>query len=132
MPGDEIIGFVTRGRGISIHRTDCVNILSMPESDRARLMDAEWEEDAVTKNNGELYMTEVCLYAHNRTGILLDISKIFMELKVDIKSVSTRTSKQDLATIAISFEISGIDELNHIIKKLRNIESVIDVERNAG
>ncbi|MGN1075808.1 MAG: ACT domain-containing protein [Candidatus Enteromonas sp.] len=77
-------------------------------------------------------MTEVCLYAHNRTGILLDISKIFMELKVDIKSVSTRTSKQDLATIAISFEISGIDELNHIIKKLRNIESVIDVERNAG
>ncbi|MDY6046957.1 MAG: bifunctional (p)ppGpp synthetase/guanosine-3',5'-bis(diphosphate) 3'-pyrophosphohydrolase [Anaerobutyricum sp.] len=132
VPGDEIIGFVTRGRGISIHRTDCVNILSMPESDRARLMDAEWEEDAVTKNNGELYMTEVCLYAHNRTGILLDISKIFMELKVDIKSVSTRTSKQDLATIAISFEISGIDELNHIIKKLRNIESVIDVERNAG
>ncbi|MCI5849529.1 MAG: bifunctional (p)ppGpp synthetase/guanosine-3',5'-bis(diphosphate) 3'-pyrophosphohydrolase [Lachnoclostridium sp.] len=132
VPGDEIIGFVTRGRGISIHRTDCVNVLSMPESDRARLMDAEWEEDAVTKKNGELYMTEVCLYAHNRTGILLDISKIFMELKVDIKSVTTRTSKQDLATIAISFEISGIDELNHIIKKLRNIESVIDVERNAG
>ncbi len=70
----------------SIHRTDCVNILSMPEGDRARLIDAEWEEEAVEKG-GELYMTEICLYAHNRTGILLDISKVFMELKVDIKSV---------------------------------------------
>lgn len=131
VPGDEIIGFVTRGRGISIHRTDCVNILCMPEADRARLIDAEWEVDAVEKG-GELYLTEICLYAHNRTGILLDISKIFMELKVDIKSVNIKTSKQELATISLSFEISGIEELNHIIKKLRNVESVIDIERNAG
>ena len=131
VPGDEIIGFVTRGRGISIHRTDCVNILCMPESDRSRLIDAEWEVDAVEKG-GELYLTEICLYAHNRTGILLDISKIFMELKVDLKSVNIKTSKQELATISLSFEISGIEELNHIIKKLRNVESVIDIERNAG
>ncbi len=131
VPGDEIIGFVTRGRGISIHRTDCINILCMPESDRSRLIDAEWEVDAVEKS-GELYLTEICLYAHNRTGILLDISKIFMELKVDLKSVNIKTSKQGLATILLSFEISGIEELNHIIKKLRNVESVIDIERNAG
>lgn len=131
VPGDEIIGFVTRGRGISIHRTDCVNILCMPESDRARLIDAEWEVDAVEKS-GELYLTEICLYAHNRTGILLDISKIFMELKVDLKTVNIKMSKQELATISLSFEISGIEELNHIIKKLRNVESVIDIERSAG
>ena len=131
VPVDEIIGFVTRGRGISIHRTDCVNILCMPESDRARLIDAEWEVDAVEKS-GELYLTEICLYAHNRTGILLDISKIFMELKVDLKTVNIKTSKQELATISLSFEISGIEELNHIIKKLRNVESVIDIERSAG
>ncbi|MCD8019675.1 MAG: bifunctional (p)ppGpp synthetase/guanosine-3',5'-bis(diphosphate) 3'-pyrophosphohydrolase [Clostridiales bacterium] len=131
VPGDEIVGFVTRGRGISIHRTDCVNMLCLSESDRNRLIDAEWEVDAA-ESTGELYMTEICLYAHNRTGILLDISKIFMEMKVDIKSVSTRTSKQGLATIAITFPIRDIEELNHIIKKLRNIESVIDIERNAG
>ena len=131
VPGDEIIGFVTRGRGISIHRTDCVNILCMSESDRSRLIDAEWEVDAVEKS-GELYLTEICLYAHNRTGILLDISKIFMELNVDLKSVNIKTSKQELATISLSFETSGIEELNHIIKKLRNVESVIDIERNAG
>ncbi len=131
VPGDEIIGFVTRGRGISIHRTDCVNILCMPESDRARLIDAEWEVDAVEKS-GELYLTEIVLYAHNRTGILLDISKIFMELKVDIKSLNIKTSKQELATVSLSFETSGIEELNYIIKKLRNIEGVIDIERSAG
>ena len=55
-----------------------------------------------------------------------------MELKVDLKSVNIKTSKQGLATISLSFEISGIEELNHIIKKLRNVESVIDIERNAG
>ena len=131
VPGDEIIGFITRGRGVSIHRTDCVNVVNMPASERTRLIDAEWEGDAVS-GNGELYMTGIILYAHNRTGILLDISKIFMEEKVDIKSISTRTSKQGLATILLSFEIGGKDELNHIVNKLRGIESVVDVERNAG
>ncbi len=131
VPGDEIIGFITRGRGVSIHRTDCVNVVNMPAAERTRLIDAEWEGDAVS-GNGELYMTGIILYAHNRTGILLDISKIFMEEKVDIKSISTRTSKQGLATILLSFEIGGKDELNHIVNKLRGIESVVDVERNAG
>ena len=131
VPGDEIIGFITRGRGVSIHRTDCVNVVNMPAAERTRLIDAEWEGDAVS-GNGELYMTGIILYAHNRTGILLDISKIFMEEKVDIKSISTRTSKQGLATILLSFEIGGKDELNHIVNKLRGVESVVDVERNAG
>lgn len=131
VPGDEIIGFITRGRGISIHRTDCVNIVNMPETDRYRLIDAEWEPEA-SDGNGEMYMTEICLYCHNRTGILLDISKVFMELNIDIKSLATRTSKQGLATIIISFEIRGKDDLNHIIMKLKNIESVIGVERSIG
>ena len=131
VPGDEIIGFVTRGRGVSIHRTDCINIISMPESDRNRLIDAEWETDPAA-NNGELYLTEICLYAHNRTGVLHDISKVFMEMKVDIRSIATRTSKQELATIVVTFEIRSKDELNHIVAKLRMIESVIDIERNAG
>ena len=131
VPGDEIIGFVTRGRGISIHRTDCSNIVGMPETDRKRLIDAEWEEGAAEKT-GELYLAEISIYAHNRTGILVDISKIFLELKVDIISIQTRTSKQGLKTLELSFEISGIDELNHIIKKIRNVDSIIDIERTTG
>ncbi|MBQ9155721.1 MAG: bifunctional (p)ppGpp synthetase/guanosine-3',5'-bis(diphosphate) 3'-pyrophosphohydrolase [Eubacterium sp.] len=131
VPGDEIIGFVTRGRGVSIHRTDCTNIVGMPEADRGRLIDAEWEEDAAEKT-GELYLTEISIFCHNRTGVLVDISKIFLELKVDITSIQSRTSKQGLKTIELSFEISGIEELNHIIAKLRNVESVIDIQRTTG
>ncbi len=131
VPGDEIIGFVTRGRGISIHRTDCANIVGMPEADRNRLIDAEWEENASEKT-GELYHADITIYAHNRTGILVDISKIFLELKVDITSIQTRTSKQGLKTLELSFETSGTEELNRIIQKIRNVESVIDIERTTG
>ena len=62
VPGDEIVGFITRGRGISIHRTDCVNLLNMPESDRARLIEAEWEQP---ENNSEKYSAEIYIYVGN-------------------------------------------------------------------
>ena len=128
VPGDEIVGFVTRGRGISIHRTDCANIISMPESDRSRLIDAEWEEAAVESHEGE-YLAELVLYAHNRTGLMLDITKVYMEMDVDIKSISTRTSKQGLATIDITFSISGKDQLSYIMTKLKSVVSIINIER---
>jgi len=131
VPGDEIVGFVTRGRGVSIHRTDCINILNMPESDRTRLIEAEWEEDAAS-DNGEMYLTEICMYVQNRTGIILDISKAFMELDIDIKSLQTRVNKQNVATIRLSFETGSVEQLSHIISKLKNIESVYAVERSAG
>ena len=73
IPGDEIVGFVTRGRGITIHRTDCVNVLNMSEMDRSRLIEAEWQP---TDNKGsEKYMAEIQVYANNRTGLLVDLSK---------------------------------------------------------
>ena len=74
IPGDEIVGFVTRGRGITIHRTDCVNVLNMSEMDRSRLIEAEWQP---TDNKGsEKYMAEIQVYANNRTGLLVDMSLI--------------------------------------------------------
>ena len=131
VPGDEIIGFVTRGRGVSIHRTDCVNVVNMPESDRTRLIEADWEA-ANTGDDDELYLTEVSLYAKNRTGILLDISKVFMELGIDIKSLQTRVNKKDMASVRLSFETGGVEQLGRVITKLKNIESVVAVERTAG
>ncbi len=131
VPGDEIVGFVTRGRGISIHRTDCINILNLPELERDRLIDAEWEgvPDEVT---GEKYLAEIRIYANNRNGLLADISKALTEKNIDILSMNTRTNKQGLATLATSFEISSRDELIRIIDKIRSIESVIDIERTTG
>ena len=131
VPGDEIVGFVTRGRGVTIHRTDCVNMLHLAESERERLIDAEWQGGAQTRSS-EKYSTEIKIYGNNRTGLLVDISKTLTERNIDVTSMNVRTSKQGTATITISFDISSVEELNKIIEKLRQIESVLDIERSAS
>lgn len=131
VPGDEIVGYVTRGRGVSLHRTDCVNILNLPEDERVRLIDAEWqklENDA----GSERYSTEIQIYANNRIGLFVDVSKVFTERQIDITSMNVRTSKQGKATLIMTFDIHGIEELNRLTDKLRQIEGVIDIERTAG
>ena len=132
VPGDEIVGFVTRGRGVSIHRTDCINILNLPDMERVRLIEAEWQADAIEQKTGELYQTEVHIYGNNRTGLLVDISKIFTERDIDINSIHSKTSKQGIATIVVNFGTKSKEELRGLIEKLKQIESVIDVERTTG
>ena len=129
VPGDEIVGFVTRGRGVSIHRTDCVNVVNMNETERMRMIEAEWQGFAT--GSGEKYSTEITIYANNRTGLLVDLSKIFTERGIDLTSINSRVSKQGTATISVSFEISGTEELNRIIEKIRQIDSIIDIARAA-
>lgn len=131
LPGDEIVGFVTRGRGISIHRTDCVNVMSLSEIDRGRLIDAEWQEPEGSAAD-ETYLAEINIYANNRNGLLVDISRMFTENNIDINAVNSRVSKQGIATIALAFEIHNTEELNKMVKKLRGIPSVMDIERTAG
>lgn len=128
VPGDEIIGFVTRGRGVSIHRTDCVNMMNLSEQDRQRIIEAEWETPSA-ENDSELYDTEIIIYAYDRLGILLEITMIFTENKIDVKSVNSRTSKQGIATINMGFAIHSVEELEHLIKKLRQIEGIKDIQR---
>lgn len=131
VPGDEIVGFVTRGRGVSIHRTDCTNIINLPEDERVRLIDAEWQAPE-SDNAKERYTTEIQIYANNRIGMFVDISKVFTEGQIDITSMNVRTSKQGKATIVMTFDIHGTQELNRLIEKLRQIEGVLDIERTAG
>ena len=130
VPGDEIIGFVTRGRGISIHRTDCVNIINLPEIDRSRLIDAEWQDESIDGKGR--YFAEITIYANNRNGLLADVSRALTEKNIDIQSMNTRTSKQGVATMNVAFEISSKEELNRVIDKLHNIESVLSIERTTG
>ena len=122
VPGDEIIGFVTRGRGVSIHRTDCINIINLPDFERGRLIEASWAADE-GKQDGK-YMTEIVIYAHNRVGILTDLSKIFTEKNIDVNSINSRTSKSEIATISMSFAIQGTEELNSLISRIRQLVSV--------
>ena len=130
VPGDEIIGFVTRGRGVSIHRTDCINIINLPDFERGRLIEASWAADE-GKQDGK-YMTEIVIYAHNRVGILTDLSKIFTEKNIDVNSINSRTSKSEIATISMSFAIQGTEDLNSLISRIRQIDSIIDIERTTG
>ncbi len=130
VPGDEIVGFVTRGRGISIHRTDCINIINLPEIERGRLMDAEWQADEVAAD--EKYMAEIKIFAHDRSGLLADISKALTEKNINIMAMNTRTNKQGIATLQTTFETTGREELSRIIERIRGIESVIDIERTTG
>ncbi len=128
VPGDEIIGFVTRGRGVSIHRTDCINMMNLSEQDRMRIIEAEWEMPSDGKDN-ELYDTEIIIYAYDRLGILLEITMVFTENKIDVKSVNSRTSKQGIATVNMGFAIHSVEELDNLTKKLRQIEGVKDIQR---
>ena len=129
VPGDEIVGFVTRGRGISIHRTDCVNILNFPANERARLIEAEWEQ---TENKDEKYSAEINIYAGNRKGLIVDISRLFTEANIDVRFMNSRVNKKQLATINLGFVVSGKEELNRLIDNLRKIDGVTDIERATG
>ena len=131
VPGDEIVGFVTRGRGLSIHRTDCVNMLHLTEAERARLIDAEWEGDVAEKAGGQ-YLAEIKIYAYDRQGFLMEMSKIFTEMEMDVKSMNVRTSKQGTATIEIGFVVHGREELEKVSKKIQQLDGVIDIERATG
>ena len=132
VPGDEIVGFVTRGRGISIHRTDCINILGMGEMDRSRLIEAEWQADAVD-NPDTSYSSELRIFASDRTGMLFDISKVFTEANINVTAVNSRSNnKNEKATITVAFQIKTVDQLKYVISKLRMIPGVLDVERSVG
>ena len=131
VPGDEIVGFVTRGRGITVHRTDCINIVNLNSVERARLIDAEWDKPSSAFQE-EKYLVEISIFAHNRTGLLVDISKVMSEKDLDVLNMNVRTNKQQMATIEMGFKISSKDALAKVMDKLRQIDDVIDINRMTG
>ncbi|HAT02522.1 MAG TPA: GTP pyrophosphokinase [Oribacterium sp.] len=128
VPGDEIVGFVTRGRGITIHRTDCINMMNLPKDEKERLIEAEWQAE----NAHETYATELQIFTNNRMGLIVDISKILTDANIDIKALASRVGKNDKATITVSFDIHNKEELKDIVAKLKKISGIIDIERAQG
>ncbi len=131
VPGDEIVGFVTRGRGVSIHRTDCVNMIHISEEDRARILEAEWlaAPDEVT---GKSYKADINIYVEDRVGVLVEVAKVFTENEINVTALSSRSGKNNTATINAAFDIHSVTQLNKVIDKLRNLECVYDIERTTG
>jgi GTP pyrophosphokinase len=125
LPGDEILGFVTRGRGLTVHRTDCINIIHMDEFDRRRLIGAEWHKD---KQLYTSYHTEMRITGNDRNGLLADISRVLTDEKVKINSVHARSTQSE-AVFLLSIEIVDAEQLVALTKKLKNVPGVCEITR---
>ena len=125
VPGDEIVGFITKGRGISVHRCDCTNIVSLPEEEKVRFIDVEWED----LKEGKSYEANISIIGTDRRGLLSDISKVCENLDVNLSGVNARTGKDGSMNMTIQLEISSIQEMDRILRALRNIEGITNVYR---
>ena len=125
VPGDEIIGYVTRGRGITIHRTDCINVLNFPAVERERLIPAEWSD----ANSSGSFNAHIRVVANNRIGLLIDISAILTDAGRDVKFIDSRTDKNGKAILNFEFEVENKEQLVKIANKIRSVKDVLEVNR---
>lgn len=127
VPGDEIRAFVTRGRGATIHRTDCVNVINLDSIERNRLIEAEWPEGIETKKDIK-FSVAIAIEAYNKSGVIFGITKIFNEEGVDIESLVTHIN-DPLSIVSTTVKVNSKEQLERITKKLLSSEYVYDVKR---
>ncbi len=127
VPGDEILAFVTRGRGATIHRTDCVNILNLDSFERSRVIDAEWPQGIEAKKDVKFSVT-ICIEANNKPGVLFGVSKVLNEEGVDIENLNTQNS-DIYAVLNVTLKVQSKEQLDRITNKLLSSEHVYNVKR---
>jgi guanosine-3',5'-bis(diphosphate) 3'-pyrophosphohydrolase len=124
LPGDAVIGYVTRGRGVSVHRKDCPNVEFLLQDDHGRIVELSWEEEKES-----VYQVELEVYAMDRPRLTMDIMNIIADMKLHINSVNARISKNKLTIINLRVEVHNISQLNHLIEKIKRNKDVTDVFR---
>ena len=132
VPGDEIIGFVTRGRGVTIHRTDCINVINLSDEERGRLINAEWDTQFAKGDTNTSYLAELRVTANDRVGLILEISRQLADDDISVKGFNVRTTKDLLAIINITIEIKTKEQLERVVKRLKGLKDIIEVERVSG
>lgn len=125
VPGDEIVGFITKGRGISVHRKDCSNILSLPENERARFIDVEWED----VKDDKFYAANICVVCVDRRGIFSDISRACEDQDVRIEGVNAKSDKNETLNITLTLMLVSVQQMQKIQRNLRNVPGVMSVYR---
>jgi GTP pyrophosphokinase len=123
VPGDPIVGFVTRGRGVSVHRANCPNakdLLNTPE----RIIEVEWDSDASTT-----YQVEIYIEARDRTALLRDITVALAEAGVSVLSANVATDKQGIATMRFLFELGNMEQLGAVLTRVRGLDGVFAADR---
>ena len=119
VPGDDIVGYITRGRGITVHRRDCSNIIDLPQ------IAVEWED----LKQGVSYNADITILAADRKRLLSDISKVCEDMDIDISGVNAKSNKDGSASIDLTLSITSVQQMQKILRSLRNVEGVTDVYR---
>ena len=125
VPGDEIVGFITKGRGISVHRKDCSNIANLSDQEKARFIEVEWED----LKAGKSYDAEICIVGNDRKGVLSDISRVCEDLDIHLSGVNAKTGKDGSLNMTITLSISSTQEMQKVLRLLRNIDGIQHVYR---
>ncbi len=128
VPGDEIVGFVTRGRGVSIHRTDCVNVINISEEERGRLLEASWSVSPDSAGRSR-YISEIRVFAGDRNGLTVDVLKILIDENIAVDNVNARSIKNGDAVVDIVMKITGREQLEIVCKKIMQVSGVYNIER---
>lgn len=126
LPGDEIVGYITKGRGVSVHRKDCINLKDLLGQED-RMIDVDWVDQAEAQ-----YTVDVEIFANDRNGLLRDIIKQIENYKVKLMGVNSRTNRDNTAIIDVTVETMSIEELKKLMNSFRKVESVYDVYRKRG
>ncbi len=126
VPGDEIIGFITKGRGVSVHRTDCPNITGLPEEEKGRLIEVEWD----IKTSDITYNADIFMKAADRRGLFSDISRVCLDMDVNIHGVNLKTNNDGTVDITMTLQIGNTEQMQSALRKLRAIEGVTDIYRS--
>ena len=124
VPGDEIIGYITRGRGVSVHRKDCTNVINEMEGDD-RLIEVGWYSEI-----NVAYKADITVMANDRTALLMEITNVIGESKIPLKAINARTTKEQVAVMNLTLEITNTEQLEKIIKRLKKVDGVFEVSRN--
>ena len=131
IPGDDIIGFITRGYGVSIHRRDCVNVrINEEDKDRSRWVNCWWDEDLLERNNK--FSTALQISTRSGTGVLADIAVLLAQAKVNVRDLNARDLEDGYGVINAVIDVSGVRQLKHIMTRIKNTKGVVDVARIAS
>ncbi len=125
VPGDEIIGYITKGRGVSVHRKDCPNMVALPEEEKKRFIEVEW-----VQQTGEGYEADITIIAEDRRCLFSDISKTCDNAGTSITSVNAKADKDGMATVSLTVLISNTGQISKLMLSMKSIEGVYEVYRS--
>ena len=126
LPGDPIVGYITQGRGVSIHRQDCASVLQLAGREPERIIQVSWGPVPV-----QTYPVEIVIKAYDRSGLLRDVTQVLLNEKLNVLAVNTRSNKEDnTASMSITVEIPGLDALGRLLARIGQLPNIIEARRH--